>query len=425
MKKIISYIPFIWAIFPIYIMLRFLFKAVSTPANYHHLEIMHVWYEPIFTGSFRILGSLTIIAAIVCIGLYISQYKGTIKEYIIKSPWMLFLMMLLVWACFATLLSGHAGEEWHGTSYRADGLCSYFIYAAVFICAGSLKTEKIRQRLLQLFSLTGNLMAILIILQDLDAGVVNGYFPYLRAGIFFNTNHCAYYLTMTILCLIGLYMYESRVIWKVIYSLSLTVQFYSLLLNDTFGCFLAVWFGSLVLLILYAFSGRKICFSMFIPAVIMLALTVGLSDISSNNMSIMVNDVQDIIEKKEGMEHGGSGRIELWKNAIEKTIQSPIFGYGPEGLYYAFPDSVLNDRPHNEYLQYAVFLGIPGLLFYLASLITLAFKRIRELRTLEPTVLIAGGVMFGYLASAFFGNTMFYTSPYFFMIFGIVAFAGE
>lgn len=125
------------------------------------------------------------------------------------------------------------------------------------------------------------------------------------------------------------------------------------------------------------------------------------------------------------MMSAGTGRMTLWIDTIDKIKHSPIFGYGPEGLYFKFGDKLMTDWPHNEYLQYAAFFGIPGLIFYISSLFSLAKKRLSELKKLDTTTIIAIGVIIAYLFSALFGNTMFYTSPFFFTFFGLVAFDGN
>lgn len=98
--------------------------------------------------------------------------------------------------------------------------------------------------------------------------------------------------------------------------------------------------------------------------------------------------------------------------------QKPIFGWDPEGSDQILASLTSVTRPHNEYLQYAVFLGIPGLALYLTSLFTLAVDRLNRLKELDTSTLIAGGSVFAYAASAFFGNTKYYSSPLFFILLG-------
>lgn len=69
-------------------------------------------------------------------------------------------------------------------------------------------------------------------------------------------------------------------------------------------------------------------------------------------------------------------------------LQRPIFGYGPEQLDEELSEIMWVDRPGNEFIQHAVFLGIPGLLFYLAALITLFIRQWIHMRKLDNIILI-------------------------------------
>ena len=99
----------------------------------------------------------------------------------------------------------------------------------------------------------------------------------------------------------------------------------------------------------------------------------------------------------------------------------PIFGYGPEGLTGDYAAAVGVDRPHNELIQYAVFLGIPALLMYLSALITLFVRQWRNMKQLSGLTIVAAGVVVGYVTSSLFGNTMFNTVPYYWMMLSFAA----
>ena len=94
----------------------------------------------------------------------------------------------------------------------------------------------------------------------------------------------------------------------------------------------------------------------------------------------------------------------------------PVFGYGPEMLDEELAEVMWVDRPDNELIQYGIFLGIPGLAFYLISLIWLFVNQWKKINDLDTITIVAAGCVIGYLISSLFGNSMFYTTPYFFMI---------
>lgn len=79
-----------------------------------------------------------------------------------------------------------------------------------------------------------------------------------------------------------------------------------------------------------------------------------------------------------------------------------------------------SDRPHNEYLQYAVYFGIPGVLMYLTALVSLFVRCVRDVKRLSSACLVLGCMVFSYCASAFVGNSMYYTTVYFVMILALL-----
>ena len=100
-----------------------------------------------------------------------------------------------------------------------------------------------------------------------------------------------------------------------------------------------------------------------------------------------------------------------------------MFGYGPEGTYYTwiFEDDMGYDRPHNEYIQTALFMGIPAAILYLTGLFMLFIYCIKNRKQLPSYAIISGTAVFAYCISAFFGNSMYYTTPYFFMMLGMLS----
>ena len=111
----------------------------------------------------------------------------------------------------------------------------------------------------------------------------------------------------------------------------------------------------------------------------------------------------------------------LWKACFKMIPESPVVGYGPEQLNDKYSGAMLpwTDRPANEYIQHMVFLGIPGLLLYLASLITMLVCQLKGIKKLTLTTIAAAGCVIAYAVCAFTGNTMFYTTPYMFMFLGL------
>jgi hypothetical protein len=69
-------------------------------------------------------------------------------------------------------------------------------------------------------------------------------------------------------------------------------------------------------------------------------------------------------------------------------------------------------------MQFAAELGIPAAVAYLTSLITFVVTYFKK-KISDPLVIGLVCTVGAYICSSLFGNTMFYTAPFFFMIFGM------
>lgn len=111
------------------------------------------------------------------------------------------------------------------------------------------------------------------------------------------------------------------------------------------------------------------------------------------------------------------GNLDTW---IKFVVEKPMFGYGPENLGARYlAEGIAHDRPHNEFIQIAASLGIPALLFYILALLKNFSTLFINRKSLTITTITLNAIIVAYLVSSFFGNTMFYTSPFYFMLLGI------
>jgi O-antigen ligase len=162
---------------------------------------------------------------------------------------------------------------------------------------------------------------------------------------------------------------------------------------------------------------KKFSWTYLLPFVMVLGITVvTASDYFAGTFTQLYTDTSNLTD------HSGSGRWLLWKTTLEAIAEKPLLGYGPEGMAWVFEArGVSNDRPHNEILQYAASIGIPGLLCYLAALILLWRKFWQQRKQAGLVLLTAVCAVIAYFVSSLVGNTMFYTTPFFFMFLGLVA----
>ena len=77
-------------------------------------------------------------------------------------------------------------------------------------------------------------------------------------------------------------------------------------------------------------------------------------------------------------------------------------------------------RPHNLILQMCLFAGVPGAMMYLIGVAIIMIRGLINFKLMDNIMAISYFACFGYLISAMFGNTMYYTSPFFLVFFGML-----
>lgn len=396
-------------------------------------EVYRIFFDnkkiELYIKFFYLVGGIGEIFAVfyICSRFY-QKKKFNIKNVIKANIWDIFLALLLMWSTIAAFLAEDRYLAMNGTSYRFDGLMTYFVYASMYVSAKAVQNEKLRIWILRGLGTMATLLSMFTLLQInmkllLKMGKIgeNIYRYGVYSSIFYNTNHFGYYLTVAIMALVALVLIEKKMLNKLLFLCMFGFNVWALLINNTFGCYLAVMFGIIFVGIVVTIKNKN----NIKPIIALVVLFVV--------MSLMVNNYNHELQNNFGITYGqvstditndaaGSGRMALWKQAVKYIGDKPVFGYGPEGLFmHYFNDGYLNDRPHNEYLQYAAFTGIPGLIFYMSGLAAMFIYCIKRLKKLKLITLTVGGIVFAYCVSAFFGNTMYYTASYYFIVLGMLS----
>lgn len=363
-----------------------------------------------------------------------------IKELCKKEIWVVLLWALLGWTFLSSILSDDVVTSIIGTASKRDGFLGYCMYASVFGLAYFIKDQTKIRKFMAWYAGIANFMGLVMMIYEWQIPVLVYMSHANSSATFMNPNHFGYYLCMSIMCLVGLFFSDlyrekredEKMLSKqgVFYIISFTWQIYVIMINNTLGAYVAIVLAMIISLIFWKVRVGKLGLGAWIPFVIVVVITLisYLGFISTiwgetvgQSIEQFIRDIFIVAKHSDGFEKAGTNRMGLWIDAIKLIPQHPIFGFGPESLTGHFKDVNTYDRPHNEYLQMAVFCGIPALLMYLSSLITLCVNRCKKLKELSPITIAAAGVVVGYLISAFFGFTIYYTTPYFFMFLGFVA----
>ena len=123
----------------------------------------------------------------------------------------------------------------------------------------------------------------------------------------------------------------------------------------------------------------------------------------------------------------GSGRLYIWEQVLERVPQRLLLGAGPDTMMLAelSPFTRVDeatgrtvvaqiDVAHNEYLNVLYHQGLFALLAWLALLVSLARRRLREARE-KPLSAMLGAAALCYCVQAFFGFSTCIVAPLFWL----------
>ncbi len=411
----------------------------------------------------------SIMEIIAIAGIYIFTYEiyrriknaENKKELIKELLPIILLTAYLIWTLISCIFAQDKQKAFYGTDYRKDGFITYLVYAGFFLSAYLIKSNKIKKILLNVFLIVSLLNILIINLTSNNVSLLKMFiYRKVEIGVFLNSNHYGYYLLLATIIACILLITEKNKILKILYLGSYIILLYNLIYNNTLGCYIALTIVLILFLIYSIYSKKYIKISGIVLLIfITLSCVVQKNDknIVISNINSMIKDAKSIINidtnnnKKDIEENNntqnnkkdssnsntnnkisdkelrkiGSGRGELWKYGTIMILEKPLLGYGAENLEEEYAKyNIDQDRPHNLLIQLATTSGIPGLLLYMSAIVLILIRGIKKLKEHNSEdnsiYLVAYFAVIAYLISAMFGNSMYYTSPYFFILLGIV-----
>ena len=394
-----------------------------TPTNTYIMSLRHVQnILPVFalTALFCTIGKQT-------------GEKYPLKRIVSDRRSQLWFLAFSAWLLLSTAVNGFTQAARIGDEYRLESVWTFISYGLLYYtCGTAVRTEHVKKWLYRILIAGSTLVAAAALLDFYD---IIAFAPF-RGGrgtegtlfaIFHQYNHYAYFLLFSILMSAGLAVYEKHKAARLFACISLFVNTVTLTVNTTRGVILACIAALAAFYIILRLTDRTQSNRLRLAVAIFLAGSITGILLNPHVLGRFWNMLLDLfgIAEEETRLNAGSGRGVLWKTTLEAISEKPLLGWGTEGI----SDRLLatrynNDRPHNEYLQYAAFYGIPALILYLGANISVFRKAYRQRMKLRPMTVIALVAASGYLISAFFGNTMYYTAPYFFVVLGF-AFQSE
>lgn len=389
-------------------------------------NILRVYFNcSVFLFVFPCVGILFILFALLYFSarIYLEGARSLAKPTLTEGA----LLFFLLWCGISTVFSADPLYSLVGSDYRHEGFFTYLFYASVILAARIIRSPKHQRILLWTLGIVGCHLGLFTLMQSEAAlrwllRVIDIHPGRERvtafAAVFSNKNHFAYFLTMTSLALAGIALTDARKAAKGMALALFAVSCAVLFRNNTLGAIAAVTLGLLFLFTLVLIRDKR-RYPMCLTVLAVYVLVFLILEICSPTIIL---DIIDAIKAVMGEDSGGSStsiRLSMWTQTLRHISEHPIFGVGLEGGgVISFIDG--NDRPHNEYLQYALHTGIPGALAYLTALISLFVTCIKKFKLLSFNSLILGTMVFGYCVSAFVGNSMYYTTVYFAMLLGLL-----
>ena len=385
---------------------------------------------------------LSLVVGVFAVTLYfIRRKKDGIRLKIYDNIPALFFAGVCLCMLISTCINCFTSDALHGDQYRDESIFSFIAYFFAFYFCSSLICGEAKKRAILYVYLVSNLIINLACLyhqfikplkiweySDADA----------PSAVFYQFNHYGYFLMLAVIISAALFIVEKSVKSRIFCCVMLALNSFILTLNTTFGCFLACLAGLVFLLVADSVINRRLsipamaAFALFIAVIyisglkyhsFMSELKWFFTDIKSvmGSLSEKVVTVGENEIEVSAVDSAGTGRWGLWKNTVHYIRERPVFGWGIEGIAERLEaDSHgINNRPHNEYLQYAAFFGIPAAILYICGVVAVYVRALRQRKTVGRYTFACLAVAFTYLFSAVFGNTMFYTAPFLFIFMGL------
>ena len=375
------------------------------------------------TINLTVLGTGSALLLLFVIRQILLKKAPSLKEFVNKHAPITFFFLFALFMIITTYANGHTNIMIHGYSYRGEGLLGYLSYIVYFLLIAVNNSDKHKKIWLYTFVATSAALEMVTVAEQYI------YNTYDMRFVFHQYNHYGYYLLMSIAVSAMLIITSAKIWHKIIFSASFVLASLALIVNDTFGCQIAALAGIIAACAIYSIAKGKFKPVTLVPmALLILTFAFAgltserLSGLISSNMLQIENDTGALTQGKETAEFStGVSRMILWENGLRYISEEPLKGHGADmTMGRMLQDSNLdNDRCHCEYMNYAICFGIPAALIYIAAIFTVYLRGLKFRKKLTDIQLIGLCSAMFYLISAVIGNSMYYTTPFLFILLGM------
>ena len=353
----------------------------------------------------------------------VSQSGASLSGKLRQNPMYGIFALLVIWIIISSIVNHCGLEILVGDWYRNESLPLVLAYFLVYLFCGAFIRGPRKEQL-----------ALFTVIASIPLGlyatiryflVLNGKAISISAyavAVFFQHNHYGYYLAMHILLASGLFALGKRRWVRAVALIALVENAAVLSLNNTFGAWLAAFMAFLFQIVALGIVRRRVDRRSLIALGAFLAVTFAMSFVTKNIFSSITQfffDVKSVLKDPKHSDGAGTTRWMLWKYTAGKIAERPLFGFGNEGITEMMQAATGSSRPHNEVLQYAAFYGIPAAALYVAGVLSVFLRAWKRRAAIDAGTLVCLFGAAAYFASSMFGNTMFYTAPFFFLLLGM------
>lgn len=406
MNRKFSFFPFFLLLIPIIVSLLYPFFPYNKVTTIWYYLILYTCY---FGGIYTCFHSKKY---------YQKEAFTKIEKVTIGLFFFFFISCIL-----STIFGSHPMTSLLGTPYRKEGLFTYIAY--FFLVADCMFLHNDEKKKIYQF-----LILVAVVLSTISLSKIDFFlFPYQYSynSIFCQFNHFSYFLILALVCNTCLFLFSNDKLEKIVYYITYLILLIQLILNNTFGGYLAIFITTILICIYTLKIKKRIC------NVVLIFLTFGACSFfvcNEQKESIVLKNILDNAEEvihtnfKEEKEIArlGTTRGKLWIGAFQMIKKRPILGYGLDSLKDEYVSLKMYDadKPHDFILALSAYIGIPGMLSFVTFIFIILLFLSKQIKRLEEQDIVAFFAVICFFCSSIFANSMYYTTPCFCIFFGII-----
>jgi O-antigen ligase len=387
---------------------------------------MNIYLSMIKNLVFPLACSIVLVIYIIVV-IRMHERGESFKEILKKNP-----TFIIFFLCALFIVGS---QFYNGAQYALTGFCaaalgetfgmelSYIVF--ILFGATQVKVESHKRFLLRAHLIISSVLVLAAFVlwhSQVESSFFSDWTPRF-SSIFSNINYYGYYLSLTVGICGAAFVYEKKLVWKIVAGGAFIANSVALSIDDTMGSWIGGIVAVLFIVIALFIIEKKVNWqALALIPVFALCLYIP-GHITGNfeqNFSALSGDIAKVVEGGAEADSAGSARWRIWKASMDIVKANPIFGIGFEGVKQkGYVGAPYNIRPHNEFMQYALFHGIPCALVYIAGCLAVFIRALRKRKELNGATLACLAGAIGYLASSFFGLTVFSTAYFLFVFLGM------